>query len=303
MNGSEFTPTHVVPAAGLDARSQADPNEVPVARLDPWLEVEVLRTWGAWAEIVCSNGWRAWVDARPLVTKAAPPPPPPPPPPLPPPPPPVSSPLPEIAATPEPTLSMPASPQVAPTVEVPTVAMPSVPVPPPAYGQPTAPVGQPPQYAQAYGQAPSTSAPAPSAARRLPVPAIAGAVAAAVGTFIPWIRGVGFQNGTGFDVPIQFLVDNKTTSSGGINVGLAVIAAAVVGGVFAALPGKGRQQRICGWVCVLLAGVYVAQMQRLLGEMSDLGGGGQSLFDTIGIGAYLAAAGGLVVALAPGTPE
>ena len=281
MNGTAFIPTHVVPDGGLDARSQPDPNQAPVARLDPRLEVEVLRTWGAWAEIVCSNGWSAWVDARVLVPasppRAAPAPPPPPP---------------------------PAAP-VTPAAEVPTAGVPDVPtaaVPEVPPAQPEAPSLQyqvpPAQYAPTYQQA-APDVPVAPVARRLPVPAIAGAAAAAIGSFVAWIRGAGLGKGTGFDVPIKFLVDYKTSSSGGIEVGHVVLAAAIVGGVLAVLPGKGRLQRVCGWVCVLVACVYMAQMQRLLSKL----GGGQGILDTVGLGAYLAAAGGLVLALAPGARD
>jgi hypothetical protein len=68
---SEWTPTHWVPETGLEARSSPDPAVAPVARLDPWLEVAVAQVWGDWAQVVCSNGWWAWVDGRVLVPRTA----------------------------------------------------------------------------------------------------------------------------------------------------------------------------------------------------------------------------------------
>ncbi len=56
--------THRAPATGMDAWESPDPQRAPVARLDPRLEVMVAETLGAWAHIVCSNTWEAWVDAR-----------------------------------------------------------------------------------------------------------------------------------------------------------------------------------------------------------------------------------------------
>jgi len=280
VSSSAFRTTHSVPQGGLDARSQPDPNEQPVARLDQWLDVEVLRTWGAWAEISCSNGWTAWVDARALVAK----PPPAPPVEAPPPPPPASeegvSSTPETAAPME-TAPPVGTPQTVPeTTQVPTVAM--LPTPP-AYTPP-------PTYAQAATGAVAT--------RSLPLVAIVGGAVAALGGFLPWFRAGGFSQ-DGFDVPVKFLIDYKTTGSGGLKVGMVVLAVAVVGSVLAALPGLGGWQRVCGWACVLVGVLYVVQIQRLLNTASPA----PSLADTIGIGALIAVAGGLVLALAPGASK
>jgi len=65
--GRWFKPAHTAPATGMDAWSDPDPTAAPVARLDPYLDVMVTEQNGAWARIVCSNGWSAWVDARLLV--------------------------------------------------------------------------------------------------------------------------------------------------------------------------------------------------------------------------------------------
>lgn len=51
----------------MDAWAEPDPNAAPIARLDPYLEVMVTEQTGAWARIVCSNEWSAWVDGRLLV--------------------------------------------------------------------------------------------------------------------------------------------------------------------------------------------------------------------------------------------
>lgn len=61
-----FKYTHFAPAAGMPTwpspgSSSAGP------RLDPHLPVQLRRELGDWAEIVCSNGWGAWVDRRKLV--------------------------------------------------------------------------------------------------------------------------------------------------------------------------------------------------------------------------------------------
>lgn len=60
-----YQPTNVVPDVGLDAWHVPDPLGAPSAHLDPGLDVMVL-SWevSGWAQIRCSNGWEAWVDAR-----------------------------------------------------------------------------------------------------------------------------------------------------------------------------------------------------------------------------------------------
>ena len=65
--GVGWTATHVVPATGLTTYAGSEENGVENGRLDPGLEVQVVEQQGDWAHVVCSNGWRAWVDARQLL--------------------------------------------------------------------------------------------------------------------------------------------------------------------------------------------------------------------------------------------
>ncbi len=62
-----FLPTHVVPADGLGTWAAPD-GAVPTEPLDPLLPVQLLSRRGDWGQVLCSNGWSAWVDARLLVT-------------------------------------------------------------------------------------------------------------------------------------------------------------------------------------------------------------------------------------------
>jgi hypothetical protein len=48
----------------MSAWAAPDPADAPVARIDAWVELQVLERAGDWAHIVCSNGWSAWVDGR-----------------------------------------------------------------------------------------------------------------------------------------------------------------------------------------------------------------------------------------------
>ena len=62
-----YRPTHRVPPSGLPAYDAPDPNRPVAAGLASNLDVQLLRWWGEWAEIRCSNGWSAWVAGRQLV--------------------------------------------------------------------------------------------------------------------------------------------------------------------------------------------------------------------------------------------
>lgn len=69
---SEFRPTHLSPPGGLSMWTEPDPSQAPVAQLDEGLQVELSILRGSWAEVICSNGFRAWVDGQRLVPLAAP---------------------------------------------------------------------------------------------------------------------------------------------------------------------------------------------------------------------------------------
>ncbi|MEV3988717.1 hypothetical protein AB0J57_07380 [Streptomyces sp. NPDC049837] len=62
-----FRPSHVVPAEGLPAWEAPDPGR-PTVPLDPFLPVQLLDRVGDWGQVLCSNGWSAWVDGRLLVS-------------------------------------------------------------------------------------------------------------------------------------------------------------------------------------------------------------------------------------------
>ncbi|MBT2405370.1 MULTISPECIES: hypothetical protein [unclassified Streptomyces] len=70
---TDFRPTHVVPQEGLPAWEAPDVSR-PTAALDAFLPVQLLTRRGEWGEILCANGWSAWVDGRLLVAVPQPPP-------------------------------------------------------------------------------------------------------------------------------------------------------------------------------------------------------------------------------------
>lgn len=70
---AEFRPTHIVPQDGLPAWETPDVSR-PTVPLDAFLPVQLLSRRGDWGEVLCANGWSAWVDGRLLVSVPQPPP-------------------------------------------------------------------------------------------------------------------------------------------------------------------------------------------------------------------------------------
>ncbi|MFI9363856.1 hypothetical protein ACIG5E_22805 [Kitasatospora sp. NPDC053057] len=73
MDEFAFRPTHVAPPDGMATWTAPDPAR-PSARLDPLLPLRLIARQGDWAQVLCSNGWTAWVDGRLLVALPEPPP-------------------------------------------------------------------------------------------------------------------------------------------------------------------------------------------------------------------------------------
>jgi hypothetical protein len=60
----QWAPSHSVPPQGLRAWSAPDPAGPVVANLAPGLPIQVAEVRGAWARVICSNGWTGWIDGR-----------------------------------------------------------------------------------------------------------------------------------------------------------------------------------------------------------------------------------------------
>ncbi len=59
-----WAPSHSVPPQGLRAWNAPDPSGPVVANLAPGLPIQVAEVRGAWARVICSNGWTGWIDGR-----------------------------------------------------------------------------------------------------------------------------------------------------------------------------------------------------------------------------------------------
>lgn len=60
----QWAPSHSVPPQGLRAWGAPDPSGPVVANLAPGLPIQVAEVRGAWARVICSNGWTGWIDGR-----------------------------------------------------------------------------------------------------------------------------------------------------------------------------------------------------------------------------------------------
>jgi hypothetical protein len=222
-----FRHTHNAPATGM-ATWPTPGSTTNGPRLDPHLPVQLLRVYGAWAEIACSNGWTTWVDGRALVP-----------------------------------VGMPSSPASAPV---------------------------------AVSTRPSTTTfgrytfVAPTKATW---PVSTGAALVALAVFLPWIDFGEFSSSVNaLDVPLAFLFSWENGADGGLGLGLVLFLLAAAAFALRHLSGLEKRAKIPGALCVPLIVMFLVQMNALLGAFD--GGDPEatietpSLFDIVGMGAWLA---------------
>ena len=66
--GPVFVPTHRVPPAGLPAwAAPGYPYTPPAATLEAGGEVQLVRSWGDWAQVLLPDGEVFWIDSRQLL--------------------------------------------------------------------------------------------------------------------------------------------------------------------------------------------------------------------------------------------
>jgi hypothetical protein len=122
---------------------------------------------------------------------------------------------------------------------------------------------------------------------------VGGALLVALSALLPWIRGGG-QSVNSFDITAEALIDYKTTSTGGIKIGMLLLAIAAAIVVVVARGADRRVERGLGIAAVGVPALYLFQLQRAISDAQ-----GVSLMDVAGIGIFGAAAGGALVLLAP----
>lgn len=134
---------------------------------------------------------------------------------------------------------------------------------------------------------PPTSAAVPTATSAKPRPALGARdlvppAVVVLAAFLPWIRVPNGPSSNSFDVALMFLFQLRTTSTD-LKLGFLLLAAAVA----LAIPGQPKVRRIAAGVVVGVCGLYLVQLQRLLGESP----GAPSLTSVAGFGVLVAAAG------------
>jgi hypothetical protein len=279
--------------------------------------MQLMEQRGAWGRVLFSNGWSGWVDARRLVAVPAPASAPPAAPPFRPAPPPEQA-QPAQPEQAQPEQAQPAAPAQQPVEANPfqlppqdqpvaseffdeeTTAWAAAPEPEQPHLQPAPGLQSDRSERRAEGKPAHTGLGASSVglSNFKISPAPIGAVVVLVGSLLPWISITGFS-GNAFRVPMKFLIDYKTTG-GGLKVGLLLVAAAVVAGVFCVLPGRVLLRRIMGGVAILIAVIYVIQLQRVL---SSGGKAAPSLTSAVGFGVLVVIAGGVALIVDQSEPS
>lgn len=128
---------------------------------------------------------------------------------------------------------------------------------------------------------------------------LVGTAAAVASCFLPWVS-INGQGQTAFKVPAQFLIDYQNADPSGIKLGW-VLAALAAGSIAVVVrPVQAIVRKGIGWAFVVLATVFVAQYQRVLSDAGAAGIDAGGVLSVLGLGVYLGAAGGLLIALGRG---
>jgi hypothetical protein len=256
-----YRPTHRAPDDGMQAWDTPDGTKPPVAALDARLDVEVVERQGAWARILCSNGWSAWVDGRRLVemsaAAAAPTP----------------APTPAPAPTPTPT---PAAPAPEPTPAPAPAAPAPAPTPAPAAAWSSPPASSPPAPTAPTPAAPAGAWTAPAGATPAPprtsdfgvgsILALAGAAVVLISGWLKWFSfdEEGFElEFTSYQIPMKFLADSDVGPlEAGLPIGALLVLLAAVCVVGALVPAVRLLSIVGGGLAVVVALLFVFQLDR-----------------------------------------
>ncbi len=124
--------------------------------------------------------------------------------------------------------------------------------------------------------------------------AVGGALLVALSSVLPWARGGG-RSANSFDTPAVWLVDYKTTSRGGIKIGLLLLLLSIATVVVTVRGSDKRVELGLGIASIAVPVLYLVQLQRAISS----GEPGSSITDFAGFGILVAIAGGVLVLVAP----
>lgn len=140
------------------------------------------------------------------------------------------------------------------------------------------------------GATPAPARPASAGLKATPL-ALVGGLAVAVASFLPWLSGR-FGSPKAFDIPFNALYDLEG-GSGGLKLGLAILIVGAGGAALAFIPKSSSLRRLSGGLALAMVVAFVVQLIRAL---TDSGGDVGDAFTALGVGVYVAAAGGALLA-------
>ena len=162
------------------------------------------------------------------------------------------------------------------------------------------------------GAAPTVSSPAVSSATIGPTTwmAIGGGVAVALSAFLPWVSfnfgTLGTVSANAFKAPLELLWNVQASplaqgTASPLTVGLALVAmgAVAVAVVFMG-PALDLARRAAGGLAVLIASDFVRQLSTAVGRLNQAGNTRTSVLSLLGIGVYVALAGGALILIGTG---
>lgn len=133
-----------------------------------------------------------------------------------------------------------------------------------------------------------------------PIIGAIGAVAAILGTQLPWAQAKGRNvEANAFEIPVRFLSDWQHLGKSGFELGWLVVILAGVGIVVSLVRGGGIVRRVLGLALVVVCAMYVLQWQDFLTSGERGLGTGLNVWDVVGYGVVVTFGGGIVMLFSP----
>jgi hypothetical protein len=107
-----------------------------------------------------------------------------------------------------------------------------------------------------------------------------------------WFKGGGGEGTSGFDVPLSFLFDSRTTTLDP-KLGLALLAIGGVAVVAAFVPAIAGLRRVAGGLAIAVTALFCTQTQDLISDSA------LSLTDAVDVGAWVCGAAGIALVVLP----
>ena len=126
---------------------------------------------------------------------------------------------------------------------------------------------------------------------------VLGAIAVGVSSILVWFKTASGK-AEALDIPAEILGSSNFGAISGFELGLILIGLGVVGLGVSFQASARLLRRFIGVATLVVVGLFVFQVNKGIGETQLAGD--PALFDVLGVGVYVALAGGLLLALDPG---